>query len=72
MINHKRESLCDICLEMKKTRHLDLYISGSEGTRLCHDCEMLLVRFIRDSAKVTLQKRRADFLARDGTGTTSG
>ena len=62
MTSHKRflrESLCDMCLETKKTRYLDLYISGSEGTRLCHGCEMLLVRFIRDSAKAILRKRRA-------------
>lgn len=64
MTNHKRESLCDMCLEMKKTRYLDLYISGSEGTRLCHDCEMLLVRFIRDNARITFRKRKASFLTR--------
>ena len=57
-------ALCDMCLEMKKTRHLDLYISGSEGARLCHDCEMYLVRFIRVNARFALQKRKADFLAR--------
>lgn len=71
MTSHKkplRESLCDMCLEMKKTRYLDLYISGSEGTRLCHGCEMLLVRFIRDSARVVLRKRKVDFLVKTGIG----
>lgn len=57
-------SLCDMCLETKETRYFDLYISGSEGTRLCHICEMLLVRFIRDRARVALRKRKANFLSK--------
>lgn len=58
------KSPCDMCLEMKQTRYLDLYISGSEGTRLCHDCEMLVVHFVRDNARAALRARRAGFLAR--------
>lgn len=60
------KTLCDMCLETKETRYIDLYISGSEGTRLCHRCEMLLVRFIQDVGKAALRKRKADFLARQG------
>jgi len=56
------ETVCSICLERKETKYFDLYISGSEGTRLCHDCEMLIVRFIRDQTIIALRKRRADFL----------
>ena len=58
------ESLCDMCLETKETRYLDLYISGSEGTRLCYDCEMCLVRFIELNARAALRKHKADFLAK--------
>lgn len=53
-------TLCDMCLEMKETKYLDLYISGSEGTRVCENCEMVLVEFIRDYARQTLRRRRDD------------
>lgn len=58
------KTLCDICLETKETRHFDLYISGSEGTRLCHGCEMRVVRFIREAARVALRDRKAAFMAK--------
>ena len=51
-----------MCLEMKETRYFDLYIAGSEGTRLCHKCEMRIVQFIRDTARIALRKHRAEFL----------
>jgi hypothetical protein len=52
--------LCDMCLETKeKTTHFALYISGSEGANLCHDCEMLVVEFIRENARAALKRRRA-------------
>lgn len=55
-----RKALCSMCLETKeKTTHFDLYISGSEGVRLCHDCEMLIVEYIRESARDAFRKRRA-------------
>jgi hypothetical protein len=53
-----------MCLETKETRYFDLYIHGSEGTQLCHNCEMLVVQFIRDEAMTALRKRKADFMAR--------
>ncbi len=42
---------CTICDELKTTRYIDLYVIGSEGTRLCHACEMLVVEFIRDKKR---------------------
>ena len=48
------ETYCDICNKIADTRYLDLFTIGSEGTRLCHDCEMLVVEFIRtEKYKVT-------------------
>jgi hypothetical protein len=38
-------SECTLCRAPGGTRHLDLYVIGSEGIRVCHDCEMILVRF---------------------------
>jgi len=58
------ESLCDMCLKTKETQHFNLYISGSEGTRLCNDCQRLIVRFIRDGRRAAFRERKADFLTR--------
>ncbi len=58
------ETLCDICLERKQTRHFDLYICGSEGTRLCNDCEKLVVRFIQDSQRIAFRKCKTEYLSR--------
>ena len=44
-------SYCTICNELKTTRYIDLYVIGSEGTNLCHRCEMLVVEFIRDKKR---------------------
>jgi hypothetical protein len=38
---------CMICLENKETRFIPLYIMGSEGTHICHECEMEVVDFIQ-------------------------
>ncbi len=50
-------SHCTICDELATTRYIDLYTVGSEGTRLCHDCEMLVVEFIRDKKRSALQEK---------------
>ena len=42
---------CTICNRLKDVRYIDLYVIGSEGTRLCHECEMLVVEFIRDKKR---------------------
>ena len=39
---------CMMCLKDKeKVRYIDLYIIGSEGLYICHDCEMEIVEFVR-------------------------
>ena len=39
---------CRICdKENVDTRHLPIYVEGSEGTHVCFDCEMMIVDFIR-------------------------
>ena len=48
---------CTMCDETHDTRYIDLFVTGSEGTRLCHDCEMLVVEFIRDKQRLTLTQR---------------
>lgn len=39
---------CLICENDDTVRHVNLYISGSEGLWICHQCEMMLVTHIRD------------------------
>ncbi len=58
------KATCDLCLETKEVRRFDLYITGSEGTRLCNDCERLVVRFIQDKRLLAFRKRKEDFLKR--------
>lgn len=38
---------CRICGNMDDLRHINLYVTGSEGLDICHDCEMRLVEFVR-------------------------
>ena len=51
------ETYCDICDEKSETRYIDLFVTGSEGTRLCHDCEMLVVEFIRKEKRKALGQK---------------
>ena len=59
-------SYCDICNEVGETRYFDLFTIGSEGTRLCHDCEMLVVKFIQDNRNSAMQKRMREHLKAKG------
>ena len=53
--------LCDLCLERKEhTRHLALYVWGSEGLCCCHKCEMDLVRFCEEKARTALRRREKE------------
>lgn len=38
---------CHICTDEVEVRHLALYVTGSEGLDVCHECEMLIVNYIR-------------------------
>ena len=40
--------MCMICKSEAETRYFDLYVFGSEGLHICHECEMELVGFVRD------------------------
>jgi hypothetical protein len=41
------DGYCRMCLRPDKVRNINLYTNGSEGTDLCHSCEMKVVEFIR-------------------------
>lgn len=38
---------CRVCSNEADLRHLNLYVTGSEGLEICHECEMRLVEFVR-------------------------
>ena len=42
------EGRCHSCHKQTEVRQIDLYTIGSEGTTLCHSCEMEVVNFVRD------------------------
>ena len=56
------DTYCDICNEVGETRYFDLFTIGSEGTRLCHDCEMLVVEFISDKRRSAMQNRMREHM----------
>ena len=51
------DTYCDICGEVGETRYIDLFTIGSEGARLCHDCEMMVVEFIWEKKREQLSLR---------------
>ena len=51
------EGYCDICRRKSLCNWLALYVNGSEGTRLCHECEMLVVEFIREQTMAKLEEK---------------
>ena len=61
--------LCMLCHDIKKVRHINLYVVGSEGFYICKECETdILLPFIRDViAKRMLRKKEAFKKARDKT-----
>lgn len=49
--------LCSICQSANETRHLPIYISGSEGIEICHDCEMGIVEYLRNIIRTCYKSR---------------
>jgi len=39
---------CGICTNVEEVKHINLYITGSEGLNICHECEMRLVNYVRE------------------------
>jgi hypothetical protein len=48
---------CSICSCTRDVRHHDLYIIGSEGVRLCHDCEMGVLNYLRSLCSTATRSR---------------
>lgn len=55
--------ICSFCdLDTATTRHIDLYVNGSEGLNLCPACELELVQAARDILRRRLRERRDEYL----------
>ena len=50
---------CRICGSLGETRHLPIYVSGSEGLEICHQCEMSLVEYLRQMIHASVRARNA-------------
>lgn len=60
------KDFCSICWIYEEVKHLPIYVRGSEGIELCHDCEMLLVDFINNLINLSGRVRKVDALVRLG------
>ncbi len=58
------EGRCLICQFEGKVRNINLYVIGSEGLTICHDCEMMLVNFARGMLSLANRNRKVDFLSK--------
>lgn len=60
-----RVGTCTVCQEVTDVRYIDLYTVGSEGTNLCHACEMVVVGLVQGEIRRYAEiRRRAHELAR--------
>ena len=50
---------CRICGTKGDTKHIDLYITGSEGLQVCRLCEMAIIDMIRIMMLVAAKARIA-------------
>jgi hypothetical protein len=55
--------LCRVCWQEGETRHINLFIYGSEGIYLCHECEMILVEHIRGLVTAAQRAHRNGYRA---------
>lgn len=49
---------CTVCHIVQETKHLPLYVRGSEGLDVCHFCEMALVEVVRELMNMAGRARK--------------
>ena len=52
------KTFCTVCSEEKDCRFLPLFVTGSEGTHVCHSCEMNIVEFVRGMIRLSSKSRK--------------
>lgn len=55
---------CLLCGQIKEVRYIDLYVVGSEGLYVCHDCEMEVVAAVKAIANRKSRERMEAYLAK--------
>lgn len=53
---------CMICQSKEETKHLPIYVIGSEGLDICYSCEMVLVSYIRESMILASRSRKLGYM----------
>lgn len=56
------EGTCLVCHEQTSVRTKNLYTIGSEGTDMCHKCEMKVVRFVQDLMRQGQLERKTAYM----------
>lgn len=59
---------CNMCLQGRMVHNVNLYTNGSEGTNLCHSCEMKVVEFIRANGREAVVQKIAKFRKEKANG----
>ena len=54
---------CFICEDITETKHLPLYVAGSEGVVLCLHCRMALTEMVRSMATAARKAKKQGYLA---------
>ena len=52
-----------LCGQIKEIRNIELYVIGSEGLDVCHDCEMEVVAAVKAIANRKSLERMATYRA---------
>lgn len=53
---------CMVCwAEDKENRHVNLYPIGSEGLIVCHNCEIIIVGFVRSLMLINTKGRKQGY-----------
>ncbi len=52
---------CQICGAEEEIKFLPLYVSGSEGIDICHDCEMHIVEYLRSLIRLAFKSRKIGY-----------
>ena len=61
---------CLLCKEIQEVRYIDLYVIGSEGLHVCHDCEMEVVSAVKGIANRKSRERAAEYYKERGQSNT--
>ncbi len=63
--------VCSICLTHKwlesELKHLDIYISGSEGIMVCPDCNIVITNTVSSMRSIACRAKNQTLITKQGT-----